>query len=282
MTAASSGLASAQGLLERMPLWSHRSLIWNFAKRDLKSRFKGTALGWAWSWAVPLSILAIYTLVFSVIFRAAPPALGNGHPGNFTLFLLAGLVPWGGFANTLNLAIATLLSAGPLMKKIYFPAYAPVFGSVMSAMTQVAIELGVLLVVLLALGNIGLTWLLVPLWVLLFVVFVSGLCVVLSILNVYYRDLAHLISVALQLLFYLTPIIYQLSFLPSTWHGMPLRTIIATNPIAQFVQVFRALVYDLQPGALHNWAYLLAWCGISTALAVVVYRRRGLDLGEEL
>src|SRR4051794_5841283 len=70
----------------RPSVWAYRSLIWNFAQRDLKSRFKGTVLGRAWSLLLPLGTLLIYTLVFSVVFRFQPPPLGNGNPGNFAVW----------------------------------------------------------------------------------------------------------------------------------------------------------------------------------------------------
>src|SRR5437870_5201262 len=134
-------------------LLAYRGLVWNFAQRDLKARFKGTLLGWSWSLVVPLATLLTYSIVFSVIFRGTPPPFGTGRPGNFTVWLLCGLVIWGVFANGINTAIGSLLATGPLLKKIYFPAYAPVIGSVIAMALQSAIELGLLAVVLIALKN---------------------------------------------------------------------------------------------------------------------------------
>ena len=267
---------------ERGNAWSYRSLIWNFAGRDLKARFKGTALGWLWSLLVPLATLMIYSVVFAVIFRAAPPAFGSGRPGNFTVWLLAGLTAWTMFANSLNTAIGSLLGAGPLLKKIYFPAYTPVLGSVIAVFIQSAIELGILLVVLAILGNVSWTWLLVPFWLVLFAVFISSVSVALSVLNVHFRDLAHIIGVAIQLFFYLSPIIYTIQIIPERWRGMPVRGFISANPLTQFIEVFRDLTYGLTPGTLRAWAYILVWTLGVTAIALRVYRARGRDLSEEL
>ena len=267
---------------ERGNAWSYRSLIWNFAGRDLKARFKGTALGWLWSLLVPLATLMIYSVVFAVIFRAAPPAFGNGRPGNFTVWLLAGLTAWTMFANSLNTAIGSLLGAGPLLKKIYFPAYTPVLGSVIAVFIQSAIELGILLVVLVILGNVSWTWLLVPFWLVLFAVFISSVSVALSVLNVHFRDLAHIIGVAIQLFFYLSPIIYTIQIIPVIWRGIPVRLFISANPLTQFIEVFRDLTYGLTPGTPRAWAYILVWTVAVTAIAMRVYRARGRDLSEEL
>ncbi len=195
--------------LTRAPILQYRSLIWNFAQRDLKARFKGTAMGWAWSLILPIASLLTYTLVAHYIFRAAPPDFGNGHKGNFAVWLFVGLTAWGFFANGLNTSIGALLGTGALLKKIYFPSYAPVLGAIIGVAIQSAIELGLVLVVLSMFGNVGLSWLLLPFWAVLFLGFVAGLSLVLSIANIYFRDLAHLVSVFLQLLFYATPVLYQ-------------------------------------------------------------------------
>ena len=270
---------------ERGGLWTYRGLIWNFAQRDLKARFKGTALGWLWSLLVPLATLLIYSLVFSVIFRGAPPDFGSGRPGNFTVWLLAGLTAWTMFANSLGTAIGALLGAGPLLKKIYFPAYTPVLGSVIAVFIQSAIELGILLFVLVLLGNVGWTWLLVPFWLALFAVFISSISLVLSVLNVHFRDLSHIVGVAIQLLFYLSPIIYQITLIPehlSRFPAVPLRKLFELNPLTQFIEVFRDLTYGLTPGSLKAWLYLIVWTAAVTGIAMRVYRARGLDLSEEL
>src|SRR5258708_2000081 len=102
--------------------WHYRALILNFARRDLRARFKGTWLGLAWSLVMPLATLATYSIVFGVIFHGnTPPKLGNGHTGPFPVFLFSGLAVWNMYSITIATAIASLLGNGPLMKKIYFP-----------------------------------------------------------------------------------------------------------------------------------------------------------------
>jgi ABC-type polysaccharide/polyol phosphate export permease len=257
-------------------------LIWNFAQRDLKSRFKGTALGWAWSLMLPLATLLTYSLVFSVIFKIAPPDFGNGRAGFFPVWLWAGLIPWSFFLIAISVAMPTLLANGPMLQKVYFPSYAPIFGGVTAILVQSAIELSILGVVLLFVGNIGLTWLLLPFWAALFVTFVASIAVSLAILNVYYRDLAHLVNVALQLLFYLTPIIYQISYVPESWRGIPLQTIVRLNPLALYVDALRGLAYDLKVPDMWTWLGMAAWAACAVVLAILVYQSRGLDIGEAI
>lgn len=261
-------------------IWSHRFLIWNFTQRDLKSRYKGTALGWMWSLLVPLATLVIYTLVFSVIFRAQPPPLGNGEPGIFPVWLFAGLIAWGFLSQSISMSIPTLLGSGPLLQKVYFPSYAPVLGSMGAILVQSVIEMAILGVILLLLANAGLTWLLVPAWLAIFVVFAASIAFTLAMLNVYYRDVAHLTGVVLQLLFFLTPIIYTVDMVPTDWNGIPLQQLVLLNPIAHFVGAFRELAYGLQVPALSTWLLLAAWAAGALAVASVAYRRWGLDVGE--
>jgi ABC-type polysaccharide/polyol phosphate export permease len=266
----------------RAAIWDYRSLIWNFAQRDLKSRFKGTALGWAWSLMLPLATLLTYSLVFSVIFKIAPPDFGNGRAGFFPVWLWAGLIPWTFFLIAISVAIPTLLASGPMLQKVYFPSYAPVLGGVTAILVQSAIELCILCVVLLFLGNVGPTWLLIPIWAVLFVTFVASIAVALAILNVHFRDLAHLVNVTLQLLFYLTPIIYRISSVPTIWHRIPLQAVVGFNPLALYVDALRGLAYDLKMPDIWTWLGMAAWAAGGVWLAVLVYRSRGLDIGEAI
>jgi ABC-type polysaccharide/polyol phosphate export permease len=270
--------ATKSAALRRFPLLHYRSLIWNFAQRDLKARFKGTAMGWAWSLLLPIASLLTYTIVAHYIFRAVPADFGNGKKGNFAVWLFVGLTGWGFFANGLNTSVGGLLGTGALLKKIYFPSYAPVLGSIVGVAIQSAIELGLVLVVLGLFANVGWTWLLLPFWAAIFCCFVASVSLILAIANVYFRDLAHIISVFLQLLFYATPVLYQDSLITS-----PLgHRILMSNPMSQFVLLFRDLAYSLQAGAWDRWLYTIGSTAVMVALSVWVFRSYGRDLGEQL
>lgn len=260
----------------------YRSLMWNFAQRDLKSRFKGTAVGWGWSLLLPLASLGIYYLVSRVILKGYAPPLGNGHPEIFVIYLFAGLTIWSYFSNGINTAIGSLLGTGGLLKKIYFPSYAPVLGAIIAVSIQSAVEFGLILVVLLALANLSWSWLLIVPWAFLLVCFVSGCALMLAIANIYLRDLGHIVSVFLQLMFYATPIIYPPTVIPVSTHGVPLRQIIMLSPVSRFIEVFRELAYGLTYGSITSWVYLLVWTAVALGGGALVFLRFGRDLGEEL
>jgi ABC-type polysaccharide/polyol phosphate export permease len=226
----------------------------------------------------PLATLLTYSLVFGFFFKSAAPDFGNGRAGIFAVWLLGGLVPWAFFLVTLSVSMPTLLGNGALLQKVYFPAFAPIIGAGIAILVQTLIELSLFAVVLLLLGNVGPTWLLFPFWLGLFVVFVIGVALSLAILNVHLRDLAHLTNVALQLLFFLTPIIYQISKVPERWN----RALIRLNPMTAFVDCLRDLAYGLQVPDLITWIQMSAWAAGAVALAFFVYRWRGLDIGESV
>ena len=263
-------------------IWAYRSLIWNFTQRDLKARYKGTALGWAWSLVVPLATLLIYTLVFSVIFRAEPPDFGNGEPGIFPVWLFGGLIAWTFLAQSIQLGIPTLLGNGPLLQKVYFPSHVPVLGAMGAILVQTLIEVAIFAILLLLLGNVGLSWLAFPFWLAIYLVFVAAIAVSLAVINVYYRDVQHLVGVVLQLVFFLTPIIYPIDLVPADWNGVPLQGLIMLNPVSQFVVAFRELSYGLVVPSLSTWLVLVAWAVLALVLAAFVYRRWGLDVGEAI
>lgn len=260
--------------------WEYRHLIWNFAQRDLKARYKGTVLGWGWSLIVPLAVVFTYTLVFSIIFRAVPPQFGSGRDGIFAVWFLVGLVPWSLLAGAITGGIPSLLAAGPLLQKIYIPSFVPILGALGAVLVQSLIEFGVVLVILAILGNIGWTWLLLPLWLALFLVFSASLAYILAVANVHFRDLAQIVTVALQLLFFATPILYPVDQIPESVGPLPLRTLIMLNPVTEFILGFRSLLYDLEVVPVAAVGYATAATVIAAAAAVLVFRRWGRDIGE--
>lgn len=274
--------ASRRGNQGQISPWAYRHLIHNFARRDLKARFKGTVLGWLWALAVPITTVIIYSVVFSLVFRAQPPPMGNGATGHYAVWLLVALVPWSFFLNSMNLAPVTLLANGPLIQKVYIPAYVPIFASTLAVLVQSAIELGVVVALLVLMGNVSWTFLLLPLWIGFFVLFVVCLSTAIAILNVYMRDLAQLVSVVLQLLFFVTPILYPEALIPEEWNGIPLRMIFSWNPLAPFIEAERDLLYGLEVPSAGTWLAMAGWTLATVLLLRVVYRRRGLDVSESI
>lgn len=258
-------------------VWRYRGLVGNLASRELKLRHRKSLLGWLWSLINPASSLAIYTLVFGYFLKIQPPVAGNGKLKSFALFLFAGLVMWNLFSGVVNNSMAWLLGAGPLLRKIYFPPEAPLVAGTLSILVQTGIELAILMAILAVAGNAGPTFLLLPFVVVLLVSFALGIGLAVSMLNVYYRDVSHLVGIGLNLLFYATPIIYPLEIVPPR-----ARAILRLNPLTQFVGTSRDLTYGLRGPGLVRLG-LLTLISLGTLVAGwAVFRRKAPDLSEEL
>src|SRR5579875_876847 len=164
-------------------VWTHRALVGNFARRELKAKYKGSILGSLWSMVNPLATLGVYTLIFGFFLKFPPETAGNGHLKNFAIYLFTALVAWNMFFGLVTGTMGSLISAGGLLRKVYFPASAPVFGSALATLNQTAIEFGLLVVAYVLLGNVGWMLVLVPVLLLLLFAFSLGCGLALSVVN---------------------------------------------------------------------------------------------------
>lgn len=259
-----------------------RGLTWSFTQRELKARFKDTLLGWVWALVVPLTTLAVYAVVFGVIFDAGAPRFGNHREPIYAVWLFCGLVAFGFFAGSVTRGIDALLQAGLMMKKVYFPPYSPVIGSVLAGSFQSLVEMGLVLVVLGAFGNVSWTWLLIPAWAALFFVFTVGVAMACAVAAANLRDVAHLVTVLLQFVFFASPVLYPIEQIPKDALGGHLQPILGANPIGHFVTVFRDLVYGLTPGDPVDWVNMVAATLLAVGVGTIVTERFGRDLAERL
>ena len=264
-----------------------RELLANLTLRELRGKYKRSILGWGWSLLNPLASMCIYTIVFAVILKIE---VDPGAPSGldvFALFLLCGLLPWAFFANSLSGGVESLVSNANLIRQVWFPRQVLVSATVGSFLITLLIEMSVLCVALLIAGNMVLPWL-VPALALIVVLaaFALGIALVLSVANVYFRDARHLISIVLQVWFYLTPIVYPLSLVPEEsdllgW-DFPTRDFIELNPMTRFVEAFRDLLYDLRWPSAGTLAYVTVWAVASLAVGAWVFTRAEGRLAEEL
>lgn len=263
-------------------IWSYRNLIYNLAQRELRSRYKKSLLGWLWSLINPASMLLIYSMVFGVFLRVTPPVAGNGDLQSYGLYLFAGLVVWNLFSGTVNGAIAALQGSGGLLNKVYFPPSAPAIANTLTVLLQALIEGTILAVVMIVLGNGGITFLLFPVILVFVGLFALGLGLALSVFNVFYRDVGYLVGIGMQLLFYATPIIYPVSDVPEKAWGLPIGDIVRFNPLTKFVYWSRDAFYSLQwPSAGALLGGMVA--GIVTfVLGWIIFNIKARNIAEEL
>lgn len=275
-----------------------RELLNNLTLRELRSKYKRTALGWAWSMLNPLATIAIYSVIFGTILHGVAPEGNPSGINNFTLYLSCALLTWNFTSSGVQATIPTLVGNANLIKKVYFPRELLIGASVISWMVSFLIELGVLVAVISFTGHMVLQWIPVVL-VLVFIQFflVLGFSLALSALNVYYRDISYLSGIVFQAWMFLTPIVYPIEsidkagnkhvFIPIKadiwfWHDFPVRFVYKLNPMVHYVTAYRNLLYDGRfPGTSS-----LIYIGVMTPIVMIfgwsIFRRMIDRVAEEV
>ncbi len=228
--------------LDPREIWKYRELLWILTKRDIKVRYKQTALGVVWVILRPVLSVAIFTAVFGYLVKV--PSEGYPYP----VFVLAALIPWTLFSSAVAASGNSLVGSAGLIGKIYFPRLILPMASIGSAVVDFAVSVAFLLAVL---PLFGVAWSLSLLWVpvLLLIVFCLALGVgtLFSALIVSYRDFVGLMAYLLQVWMYATPVVYPAGLVPEQW-----RWILYLNPMAGLTEGFRAALLGkpLEPGPL--------------------------------
>ena len=253
--------------LQLRSVWAYRELLYFLVWRDVKVRYKQTALGVAWIVLQPLLSTVVFTLLFGVLLRTP----SDGAP--YALFALSALVPWHYFAGSLSRVGGSLVSNANLITKVYFPRLIIPLSGVLSTLVDFGVGFGMLVALLIAYRvplSPNALWL--PLFLLLGVVTALGFGLWLAALNVRYRDVNYLIPFLVQIWMYVTPVIYGSSLLPERY-----RFLLALNPMTGVVEGFRwALLGPLleeawEPGLLFAISVVVSL--VVLASGVVFFRR---------
>jgi lipopolysaccharide transport system permease protein len=219
--------------LDLHDLWTHRDLFYLLAWRDVKVRYKQTLLGAAWAILQPLLTMIIFTLLFGKL--AQVPS--EGQP--YAIFSYAGLLPWNFFVSAVTNSSNSLVNSTNLITKVYFPRLLVPTAAVAAALVDITIA-SLILLVLIPIYGVGIhasLILYVPL-VALTALTAAAVGIWTSAINVKYRDVRYALPFALQMLMFLTPIIYPVSFLPERW-----RWVLRLNPLSGIVEGFRDAIF---------------------------------------
>jgi lipopolysaccharide transport system permease protein len=233
-------LDRSAGVLPKLQeLWQYRELIRNLILRDLRARYKGSALGYLWTQIAPLGMMLVYVIVFSFL-------LPNGL-AMFPVFVIVGLLPWNYTAEAVLSGTRSIIDNAALVKKVYFPREVLPLVAVGSSLLNFILSLPmmalVIIVVQLAtLGRLNLSWSIVylPVIMALQTIFLAGLALLLGAGAVFFRDVVHLIGIVINIWFFLTPIIYPLSTISE---GLAARLIRWFNPLASIIEFYREIIY---------------------------------------
>lgn len=236
----------------------NRSLLWQFARRDVLGRYRGSLLGLTWSFLTPLLMLGVYSFVFVGVFRASWPGAAKGGGLEFALQVFAGLVVFNLFAEVTNRAPNLIVEQPNLVKKVIFPVELLAWVTVLSGLFHLLISVASLLVVLLiARGGLPITAISLPLVLLPFLPFLLGLGWFLSALGVFVRDVGQVMAMVVSLTMFMSPVFYSLSTLDARWQFW-----MRLNPLTLIIEQVRLVVLQ---GQWPSWPAL----GIYALLACV-------------
>lgn len=272
-------------------IWESRELLQNLTNREVRGKYRRTALGQLWSLANPIAAILIYTFIFSFIFRLPAQVGDPSGIDNYALWLVCGLLPWFFFNRVLTVGTESLVANAGLIQKVYFPRIVLPLSLANATFFTWLLEMGVLVVALSLLGSFVLPWLpLVGLFMIVFAIFAVGLSMIFSIINVYFRDLSYLLTIVLQFWFYLTPVLYPVELVATqsdTLGGLlgtpiTLLDLYSLNPVEGFVEIFRNLLYDNRVPDLGTVLVALTWTVSAFGVGVWMYSRKEKMLAELL
>ncbi len=250
------GLAS----LQLRAVWQYRELLFFLAWRDIKVRYKQTALGVAWIVLQPLLSTVVFTLLFGGLLKVP----SSGAP--YALFALAALVPWQYFSGSMSRVGTSLVNSANLITKVYFPRLIIPLSGVISTLVDFAIGFAVLVVLMIAYRT-PLTWnvLWLPAFLLLAIATALGFGLWLAALNVKYRDVNYLIPFLLQIWMYITPVVYGTTLIPERF-----RWLMALNPMTGVVEGFRWALLGIGASGQGSGGSALTMVSVAITLVVLV------------
>jgi lipopolysaccharide transport system permease protein len=252
-------------------IWAYRGFIRGSVQREFQIKYRNSLLGAAWNIINPLAMIIVYTVIFAQVMKAKLPGVDSIFA--YSIYLCAGVLTWGLFAEMVGRYQTMFLDNANLLKKISFPRIILPIIAVANAGLNFAVVFGLFLAFLVVSGNF-------PGWVTLAIVpllalqisFAMGLGMVLGVLNVFFRDVGHFFGIFLQFWFWLTPIVYPANILPEQ-----IKPLMALNPMASIVAAYQGILVNQQ---WPQWASLLPTALLSAALCLLGLHLFKKNVGE--
>jgi len=253
-----------------LSVFTYRELIRNLVLKDLKLKYRDSVFGFLWSLANPLFLILVYAFVFGHILRAGPP--------NFGFFLMVGILPWNFFAQTMMMSTGSILDNSGLIRKVAVPMEVFPIATVLFNGAQYLLALIVFFPMALILFKISLAWswiFFIPI-LLLQVLFTLGLSFILSAATIFYRDVRHFTEILLTLLFWLTPVVYDLQTVPES-----LKTILYMNPFSYFILAYQDVLFHGRFPASGKLLAIVSLPVLSLAIGYVFFMFSKVRFSEE-
>lgn len=257
-------------------LWAYRGFILGSVQREFQSKYRNSLLGAAWTVLNPLAMIVVYTVIFAQVMRAKLPGVDSTFA--YSIYLCAGVLTWGLFAEITGRAQSMFLEHANLLKKLSFPRLCLPVTVVANAGLNFAIVFGLFTLFLVISGNFpGLSYLALLPVLTIQVAFAVGLGITLGVLNVFFRDVGQFFGIFLQFWFWLTPVVYPVTILPDN-----IRHLMALNPMAALVTAYQAILVN---GQWPQWHTLWPVAVLSLLLCVLglrLFRKHAGEMVDEL
>jgi lipopolysaccharide transport system permease protein len=251
-------------------LWDFRELVARFVSRDVKLRYRQTALGVVWVLLQPLMAAGVFTFVFGHV--AAMPS--EGVP--YFAFSYAGMLGWNLFSGTIQRFSASLVGNTALVSKIYFPRLILPFSTLGSLLLDFFVALSMMFVIIIVIGaDLGIGLLTLPLWLALSIAMGAGIGLALSAMMIKYRDVGYILPVALQILMYATPIAYSLTRVPGS-----ARIWVEANPLCSVIVGFRWCLLGTHSPGIVATAWGAAAAVVLLVLGLLVFTRMDREFAD--
>ena len=245
-----------------------RDLLWLLTKKEITLKYKRTFLGILWSLLNPILLTIVLFFAFKIFMRI--------QMENYTFFLLAALFPWNWFSASITMSTGALIGNVNLIKKVIFPRHFLIIATVLAQLVNLLFAMPIIVAFSYYYGKgPGINWLLVvPILIAIQFTVTIGICLMVSVINAYFRDMEYIIGVIITMLFWMTPIIYPLDIVPEAY-----RIYLILNPLTYLITAWR----DIFMSNSTNWSNIIVSFGISLAFflsGIFFFQRLGRRLDE--
>jgi lipopolysaccharide transport system permease protein len=259
-------------------LWAYRGFVLGSVKREFQAKYSNAMLGALWSLLSPLAMIVVYTVIFSEVMHNKLPGADANARFAYSIYLCAGILTWGLFAEIVARAQTIFIEQANLIKKVSFPRICLPFIVVLNALVNFGIIFGLFVVFLIASGSFpgAVFFAIVPV-LLVQLLLALGIGMIAGVLNVFFRDVGQFVTIAMQFWFWFTPVVYPAAILPPD-----VRELLGWNPMARLVQAYQDV---LVKGVAPDWAGLLPVLLLALllcALGLRLFRRRAGEMVDEL
>lgn len=251
-------------------LYDYRELFKSNIKKEIRGKYKGSFLGILWSFINPLLQVFVYSIVFSYVMRV--------QIDNYLVYVVCGIIPWNFFTTCINQGNVAVRSNASIIKKVYFPREILPISVVASGLVNFAISCFIILIFVIGSG-LGLSWYIIflPVVAILQTCFTLGIVLITSAINVYIKDLEYIVQFILNMAFYATPILYDISLFP-----VSLRWVLNLNPLAHMVNAYRNIFMYHQPISMFSWIYMFVISLILMFIGYLIFNKLQKGFAEEV